>query len=567
MAENLILSGGAAIAEMLRCHEVGPVFGMGGFQLLPFYDAIHRLGMTHVLVNDERAGAFAADSSARLTGRPGACDGTLGPGATNLLTGVVESHNAGIPLLVIIGDAHRSYAGRHMTQEAKQVTILEPAAKEVIRIENGLRIPEHMRRAYVVATAGRPGPVVVDVPEDISHDTFEYSRNELAPVAYATRAPAHRIRPDEERVVEAVRLISGARRPVLVAGGGVHLSRAYDELMGAVTKFGLPVAHTLTGKGAIPCAHDLSIGLVGRYSRIANDLIQEADCLVVVGCKLGEIATNRYVLPPSTVPLIQIDIAAEEIGRWTRVDVPLWGDARETLTDLANAVEAREGEKRSSYLSEVKHRMDLWRQTVAPDYASSESPVHMARLIYEIQSALPPEAILVADGGFAAHWTGLLYDTRCAGRTYIANRGFASIGYGLPAAIGAKLSVGDIPVVGLTGDGGLNMALGELETARRLGLGLILIVVNNAASGYVKALQHAMFESRYQSSDLSEVDYSAVGVSVGWQGIRVNEADDLPTAIAAGLEAHDTPTIIDVVVTRDPSRMLPAVDRRTVGKP
>ncbi|MCH8184354.1 MAG: thiamine pyrophosphate-binding protein [Proteobacteria bacterium] len=561
------LGGGMALAEMLKAHGVGPMFGMGGFQLLPFYGALAELGLTHHLVNDERAAANAADAYARVTGRPGVCDATLGPGATNLVTGLVESLNAGVPQVVLIGDANRAHAHKNMTQEARQVEILRPAVKELIRVEDGARIPELLRRAFSVATSGRPGPVVLAVPEDVCHGTFDYDVDDFTADPDTLAIPARRIRPDAGAVARAARLIAGAARPLLLVGGGVHLSGAYAALQALAEAQNIPVAHTIGGKGSIACSHPLSAGLFGRYSRIANDLIETADCLVVVGCKLGEIATKRYTLIPPEVPLVHIDIVAEEIGRWRRPEVALWADARAALEDLAaelsdGAAQARAARK--DYGAEVGTRMATWRAEAASRLESDERPISMARVVHELNRFMPEDGILVADGGFAGHWTGLLYDTKRSGRGYIANRGFASIGYGLPGALGAQLAAPGRAVVGVTGDGGLNMSLGELETAVRAGANFTLIVVNNAASGYVKALQHAMFGGRYQSSDLSEIDYARVAEAMGCRGIRVEDPGALAGALAQGLAERDRPTILDVVVTRDPAKMLPGVDARTL---
>ena len=570
------MTGGRALAEMLKLHECGPMFGMGGFQLLPFYDAVRELGLDHTLINDERCGAFAADAFARVTGRPGVCDATLGPGATNLATGLVESLNAGVPLIAIIGNTNRAHSWKNMTQEARQDEILAPAAKELIRVEDGARMPELVRRAYAVAASGRPGPVVLDVPEDVAHGEFDYPRTELR--ADATRIPARRIRPGRAETEAAADLLRRARRPLILAGGGVHLSGAWAALRALAEAESIPVAHTLSGKGSLPCGHPLSVGLFGRWTRIANDLMEHADCLLAVGCKMGEISTRRYVLPPASIPFIQLEISAEEIGRANRVDVGLWGDAAEGLRDLSDALadggdggEGADGPAarragRGPWLADAAARMEKWREEAEPRYASDERPIHMARLIRELRRVMPREGVLVVDGGFAAHWTGLLYDSPRAGRCYVANRGFASIGYGLPGAMGAQLAaraeLDDAPVVGLTGDGGFNMVLGELETARRLKLGLTLAIVNNAASGYVKALQHSLFGGNYQSADLSETDYAAVARALGCEGVRVEDPAALGPAFRAGMASRDVPTIIDVVVTRDPSKMLPGVDSR-----
>jgi len=543
------------------------MFGMGGFQLLPFYDAVGLVGLNHHLINDERCGAFAADAYARVTNRPGVCDGTLGPGATNLITGLVESLNGGIPIIAITGNTNRTHAWKNMTQECRQIEMLRPAVKELIRVEMTSRIPELVRRAFAIATSGRPGPVLLDVPEDVAHGSHDFAPEDFVVDEATLKAPARRIRPDRVDTERAAKLIATAKRPLLLTGGGIHLSEAWAALTRFAEAQSIPVAHTMSGKGGIACAHPLSVGLFGRYSRIANDLIEAADCLIVIGCKLGEIATKRFALPPSQIPVIHLDIVAEEIGRCIPAEIALWGDARAGLEDLADALSdsglaARS--TRADYVGEVAPRMKRWEDEASPRLNSQDRPVHMARLCRELNRTLPEDAILVADGGFAGHWTGLLYDTKRSGRHFIPDRGFASIGYGLPGGIGAALAAPERPVIAISGDGGFNMMLGELETARRAGCGLTVIVVNNAASGYVKALQHMMMGGRYQSADLQEMDYAAIARTMGCGGIRVEDPEALSAALRQGMEERDRPTVIDVVVTRDPGQMLPAVDSRTV---
>jgi len=561
------MNGGRALAEMLRLAGVGPMFGMGGFQLLPFYDALAQLGMRHFLINDERCGAFAAEAYARVTNRPGVCDGTLGPGATNLVTGLIEALNAGTPMIALAGDTNRAHSWKNMTQECRQAEILRPAVKELIRVELTSRVPELLRRAFAVATSGRPGPVLLDVPEDVCHGEHDFAAEDFSIDPTTLNAPARRIRPDRADIGRAAALIGRAKRPLILVGGGIHLSAGYEALLAFAEAQSIPIAHTMSGKGGIACTHPLSIGLFGRYSRIANELIEASDCLLVVGCKLGEIATKRYALPPESIPLIHLDILAEEIGRCRPATVALWGDARAGLEDLAEALaDDANGTRaaRADYIAEIPAQMGAWRQEAAARLDSSERPIHMARLCRELNLALPADSILVADGGFAGHWTGLLYDTKSPGRHFIPDRGLASIGYGLPGGIGAALAAPQTPVVAITGDGGFNMMLGELETARRAGIGLTIVVVNNAASGYVKALQHAMFRGRYQSSDLVEMDYAAIARAIGCSGVRVEDPERLGAALREGLAERTRPTVLDIVVTRDPARMLPAVDNRTV---
>jgi acetolactate synthase-1/2/3 large subunit len=562
------MTGGQALAEMLKLHETGPMFGMGGFQLLPFYEACRALGVQHMLINDERCGAFAADAYARVTNKPGLVDGTLGPGATNLATGLAEAFNAGMPMIAIIGDANRQHAWKNMTQEARQFDVLRPLLKEAIRVEVISRIPELLRRAFAVATSGRPGPVLIAVPEDIAHGEHDFDAADFWVDPGTLRAQARRMRPDAQDLAAAARLLAKAERPLILAGGGVHISEAQAALTRFAEEQGIPVAHTMSGKGAIACSHALSAGVFGRYSRIANDLVGMADCLLVVGCKLGEIATKRFTLMPQGVPLIHLDVLPEEIGRTTRTDVALVGDARAALDDLAAALAdgGKRAAARAGWCAEVPKRMAIWREGARERLESVESPINVGRLLGELNKVMPEDAVLVADGGFAAHWGALFYDTKRAGRGFVADRGFASIGYGVPGGIGAQLGVGKgRRVVSLTGDGGFNMSMGELETARRAGAPFVCCIFNNAASGYVKALQHAVYgPGNYQSSDLVEMDYAAVTRAMGCHGIRVTDPEKLGAALREGLENTDTPTVLDIVVTRDPARMLPAADNRTL---
>lgn len=559
------MTGGEAIARMIKAFDGGPMFGMGGFQLLPFYDAARRLGLKHYLINDERAGVFAADAYAKVTGKVGLVDATLGPGATNLVTGLVEALNAGTPLVALVGDTHRDHSWKNMTQESRQLDILRPACKELIRVESVQRIPEMMRRAFAVATTGRPGPVVVDVPEDVCHGTFGFGEDDFKVNSAHERAPALRCRPDVESITRAAELIAHAKRPMILAGGGVHLSGAATALTAFAKSLNIPVAHTMTGKGAIPCGESLNAGLFGRYDRIANGLIEESDLLLVVGCKLGEIATKRFTVPGPGKRVIHLDILGEEFGRTLEPELALWGDVRLGLEDLQGALAPRAAsikERLTHYAAEISQRMAKWRRDVSERLHSDEVPVSMARLMTEINALLPADGYLIADGGFAAHWGGLLFDTKRAGRSFVPDRGFASIGYGLPGAIGVAMAEPGKAVLSLTGDGGFNMMLGEIETARRLGLTFTIIVVNNAASGYVKALQHLVYGAdSYHASDLAETNYADAAKILGCNGIRVEEPGQLSDALRRAMSLKG-PTVVDVVITRDPAKMLPGVDNR-----
>src|SRR5437879_1685777 len=293
-------------------------------------------------------------------------------------------------MVALAGDSNRAHCWKNMTQECRQTEILRPAVKELIRVEHTARIPELTRRAFAVATSGRPGPVLLDVPEDVCHGNHDFTADDFAIDPSTLSAPARRIRPDRADIARAARLIAGAKRPLLLVGGGIHTSQAYAALAAFAEAQSVPVAHTMSGKGGIACTHALSVGLFGRYARIANELIEASDCLIVVGCKLGEIATKRYALPPRHIQIIHLEISAEEIGRCHAAEVALWGDARAGLEDLAEALagEAAQARRaRADYVAEIPRRMAAWEEEASPRLNSRDRPVPMARLCRELNRA------------------------------------------------------------------------------------------------------------------------------------------------------------------------------------
>lgn len=567
-----LMRGGDAIVKMLQLHNVDLALGMGGFQVLPYYDALaHQNQIRHVLIRDEKHGAFAADGYARIANRPAVADATLGPGATNLVSGAAESFGASLPMILLTGEVNSALAGRGATQESDQVGMLKPTVKASITVHCIERVPELVRRAHSIATGGRPGPVNLNVPEEVCHGTFDFPDDDFYADPSAMEASARRPRPDPKDVDNAAALIRDAKNPVMLVGGGVHLSKAYSELSEFVELTGMPVAYTISGKGALADNHPLTVGLSGRYSKIANPLIEKSDLLVVVGSKLGEIATSRWTVIKRGTKIVHIDIDPTELGKVYRVSVGMWADARAALADLCTALSGDRkalGQRKRERVAEIAALRAEWIAKSEFQRISDEQPIHMARLLHELRDVVPAESVIVADGGFAAHWSALLYDVTAAGRTYIANRGHAAIGYGLPGAMGAKLAAGrGTPVIALCGDNGFAMTAMELETAHRAGAPLIVVVVNNAALGYVKALQHALYEGRYISSEFLDVSYVDVAKACGCEGLLVKDPTDLAQAFRTAMEIQtERPVLVDVRTTTDPAKMLPGVDARARAK-
>ena len=310
------LTGGEAVVRMLELHGVEFAFGMAGYQPLPYYDALARQGnIRHILIRDEKHGAFMADGYARVKNRPAVADATLGPGATNLISGLAESFGASIPMIALTGEVNSLISGRAATQESDQFGMIKPTVKMTVPVDRIERVPELVRRAFTAANGGRPGPVHLNVREDVMHGRFDFPERDLYATPETTGAALRPVRPDARTIERAAALLRRARRPVMLVGGGIHLSEGWHEVQRLAELTGIPVATTMSGKGALAETHPLSAGVFGRYSRFGNDLIKAADLVLVVGCKLGEISTSRWTLLPEGVALIQIDIDPTELGK------------------------------------------------------------------------------------------------------------------------------------------------------------------------------------------------------------------------------------------------------------
>ena len=563
------LTGGEAVVKMLESLGITHSFGMAGFQHLPYYEAIRNSKKVHhVLIRNEQAGAFMADAYARAGGRVAVCDATAGPGATNLVTGLAESFYAGVPVIAITSSVIRSFVGRGANQECDQINVIRPIVKESVYVNSIERIPELMKKAFRIAVEGRPGPVHVDIPEDIFHGEGDFDEKAFETDIPANTFPLSRITPEKKQIEAAAEALIAAKNPVILAGGGVHNSGAWEELLAFAEKLAVPVATTISGKGSIPENHPLSLNVCGRYFRFANDFVKKADVLLVVGCRLAEMSTIRWSLVSEGTKIVRIDIDQKALGMGYNADFPLLGDAKATLAILngilaEKKVAARDASAKEKEIAETKAK---WAVSVADKTDDTSSPINIAHMLKILQKLVPDDAIMVGDGGFSAHWSSVYWDVDAkTGRHYLANRGQAAIGYGLPAALGCKFACPDKTVIALSGDGGLGYSVMELETAMREKKNVILIVVNNRALGYIKALQHAKY-GEYISTDFEDVKYGEMASLLGCYGVRVSDPAKLEAEFKAALERKDRPSVIEVMVTTDPSKMFPGMDNRVAKK-
>lgn len=540
---------GDVLVQMLINYGVEYVFGLPGGQTAALYDAIYRRPdqIQHILMRDERSAAYAADAYARVTGRIGVCDATVGPGATKLPSGLAEAKHSSIPVLAILSDIKQStlplsdYGAA--SQALDQLRMLEPMIKWGAKVPVVEILPAMLRNAMRQATSGRPGPVVLDIPDDVF--TVDCSGLDLDTAAQIRDGsfPQRRVGPDADSIALASFQLIEAERPVIVAGGGVHNSGATDELLRLAERLDIPVATTWSGKGALPETHPLALGLLGSMgTTCATEIVAEADVVFLIGNKSGQNSTFAWSLPRDDQAVIHLDIDPVEVGKVFTTAVGLVGDARTGLQMLLGQVFRVE---RPEWLARVAEARDAWRAQLDAERGSDQVPVTPQRVMGELQKLWGEDDLLVCDASFASGWGGAYLQLPVAGRRALFPRGIAGLGWGLPAAIGARFGHQEGTVVCLAGDGGFAYSVAELSTLAKYGLKVVSIVLNNSALSWIKWNQRMTWGERYQSSDFPDVDFAAVARGFGCEGITVTKPDELAAALQSAF-ASDGPVVIDV---------------------
>jgi acetolactate synthase-1/2/3 large subunit len=507
-----------------------------------------------------------ADGYARISYKPGVCFGQAGPGAINLATGLYEAFWTHTPVIALTGSTNLSQLYKFQYQELDEMPLFEPTTKWNVEVFQAARAGEIMRDAFMIATSGAPGPVHVNLHYDAATRETDMSEPYGDPVY--SRYPAKRVRPDPEDVKAVAKVLAEGERPVIVAGGGVLISKAWNEVIHLAKTFMIPVATTLSGRGTIPDNNPLSIGVVGRYSKsTANKIVGDADVVFFIGSKAGGMATNNWDCPSEKATVIQLDIAPEVIGRNYRTLASMIGDVKLGLHDLLTTMNILMTKRISKdhYLSEVTKIMKEWDDVAASLMNSDAVPIKPHRAVKEIRTVLGEKDILVADTGQMSAWTGVLFSIRAPGRTYI--RAAGTLGWSFPAAIGAKFAAEDRKVVDVTGDGGIFYHMTELETARRCEKPFVAVVFNNASLGML----HYSFAWKYgnkalKSSEFLDIDYGKIARSFGCFGMRIERPNDLNEALQAAVDS-DTPAVIDVMI--DKYELSPTTLYRTLpqGRP
>ena len=510
--------------------------------------AMEELAITRVTTHHEMAAAYMADGYARAGRKPGICMGQA-VGAGNLAAGLRDAFQAGSPVIAISGGPQPDARYRYFYQVVEDFPMFEPVVKLNARIERPDRLPDLLRQAFRSATTGTPGPVHLELPGRLGEQVQAEGEFEIVVEEEFTRFPAYRTPPDPQAVERALALLVRAERPVIVAGGGVTASDARRELVELAERLSIPVAVTMSGKENIPDEHPLSLGNVGTYGRRpANRIVGEADLVFFAGSRAGGLTTNNWKLPQPGTSTIQLDINGEELGRNYPLAVGLLGDARLTLRQMVDA--APRSQTRARWVQHAQEALREWREGISPALESDAVPIRPERLCKELTEFLPENAILVADTGHAAIWTGTMVGLNKPGQRYLRCAG--TLGWGFPAALGAKCAEPDRPVLCFTGDGGLCYHLAELETAARAGINAVILVNNNGALQQVRrGIDVAYGGTQWGRSKEMWVfrpgtNYARVAEELGCCGIRVEKPGDIRGAMEEAFAAG-RPALIDVV--------------------
>lgn len=544
---------GDLLAELLKRYGVTHVFGQPGGQTAALYDGIAKRGpgLRHILVRDERSAAYAADAFARLTGRPGICDVTVGPGTTKLSDGLVESRNASVPVIALVGELPRDWAPyREMgvaSQGFDQVRFLSSITKSTLDVPSTAALPQMVRSAFRIATTGRPGPVALVIPHDVLDAEMRSDDTDVEIDDRYAQAPAFRPVASADDVSAAVALLKRARRPVIVAGGGVHASQATKELEMLARRIGAVVVTSFSGKGAVDELAPYSAGVLNPLGTTESlELVRRADVVFWCGCKVGQNTSHNWMLPLAEQATIHLDVDAAELGRTFRPSVALNGDARSTLVALVAIV----GEQaRADWLKEaVKVKEEAARQRSEAE-VSNAVPILPPRVMHELAKRLKPGDVVVSDASFSAGWIASHIPARRSGRDFLFARGQGGLGYAVPAAIGAAAARPESRVITVSGDGGFSYAIGELATHALHGLRTVNIVLNNGSLAWLAMWQRLFFEGLRQSVDLEGEaggpNFSQVATGLDCEGIRVEEPGALGESLDAAFAAT-RPVVVDV---------------------
>lgn len=529
-----------AIVKFLAEEGVDTVFGYPGGYIVHVYEALRKSGIRHILVRQESAAAHSANGYARVSGKTGVCIATSGPGATNLITGIATAYMDSIPLVVLTGQVPSSMIGRDVFQEADITGATDSFTKYNYLVKDANELPRIFREAFHIASTGRPGPVLIDLPHDIQAEDISYSYPETVHInGYKPTVKGH-----PGQIKRALKAISESERPLILAGGGVILANAQKELLKFSEKSGIPVAHTLMGKGAFPSNHPHYVGMIGTHGfSYANEAVRLADLVIFIGARVADRSAGGKQILPENMKIVHIDVDPAEIGKIVGTNVPLVGDVCEILKQMNEKIKPKDTSAWLEILKSMK-KEETFR---------TGRFVNPKKAIRLLSDKLSENAVMVADVGQNQFWAARHFED-LPGRKFMTSGGMGTMGYGLPAAVGAKIAAPDRQVVAVIGDGGFQMSLFELGTIAANQLDLLIVLFNNSSLGMVREMQNRVFGQTSCTSLEKNPDFIMLARAYGIDGVRVAKDDELEAAFDQAL-SHKGPFLVECIVDPDESTL------------
>ena len=536
------MSGARSLMVALEKEGVELVFGLPGGANLPMYDELYKSNIRHILVRHEQSAAHMADGFGRVSRRPGVCFATSGPGATNIVTGIATAQADSAPMIAVTGQVPSKMIGRDAFQESDIIGISNPIVKYAYQPQDPAEIPEIVKKAFYISSTGRPGPVLIDIPKDVQQNEAEMNFPENIKI----RGYHPWVDPDIREIERAIEMLLSAERPIILAGGGVIISGAFAELQSIAELLMIPVVTTFKGKGSFPENHPLSLGPIGMHGHAeANKMMVEADCVLAAGSRFSDRSVGTFEEFEKRLKIIHMDVDPAEIGKNQTTNVAVVGDVKASLRIMVKMLIQKAIKKNGDYpwLKRVKETKEYFKENLKiPDH-----PLAAAKVLRKLREVLPHQSIVTTEVGQHQMWASLFFDVIQPG-TFFSSTGLGTMGWGFPAAIGAKAAKPGVPVLDIAGEGSFNMTENSLAVSVLDNLPVIVFVMNNFSLGMVAQWQRTFYNRRMIGIDLKNCpDYVKVAEAYGAQGIRAQSVEEVGNAVKTALKS-DVATVIDIPI-------------------